>query len=657
MNFELKCMNNLRFYIFGVPDGFDIYQEDLDVNVKNYYQCFYDESIKENTRFAIHRKVNGDVTYTFLKYHLISKENRTNAFLGLSVVVEDGYYADVSSLYNLFNYAYEDILQKQILLQPTQNGLSAKFLVTNFEEGKGEIERIESFIINTLKSPDYAMEFHSLDATFVEGKQSASLKIPFQIYNDDVAKEQQLNQLVVDKLKVYSWLSLSPDYQKKKQPVVTPGKVDSVVGGEYDEELDPKTKQDYTENFEECQGQILSAYEMLLKEQRSTEYVTDVKSLNKHVREILNTLKDYAKKQDDLKELLAKYAGIAVKLDTLMNKLNERTVSDTTFRVSEKKEEKTSKSDEPEEEGKRKGGEWQRYAKGGIVVICLLGCFLYFGMHYISKPVPDSVEPDVPVAPVVSDTTQSDNNLDSLVEKFEKAIQNDNPEDAIKYYTEVHNEYGQEKVRDFEQKLEDKFNECIGKCDFEMARQWYEILPYEYKGNFYEELRDAFKSYIAAYKNNIDRKEELISKIALAKENGYAYENIDSDLAQIRRLSVNPPPVNPPSVEYKLVVKKEGTAGSEKVSVSEHVQLDRNKKYTITVDRWEEEAAFSFGDANPGRGVTLNQSGKGRTATLTIDVRNEAVNNQKFEVKYKKSGTTIFVITFIIIQRDEDLAI
>ena len=104
-------MNNIRFHIFGVPDGFDIYQEVIDMENKSYYQCFYDESIKDQTRLAINRKPNGDVSYTYLKYHLYSNGNRPNAFIGLSVVFSNGYYADVSSLYNLLEQTYNSLLQ------------------------------------------------------------------------------------------------------------------------------------------------------------------------------------------------------------------------------------------------------------------------------------------------------------------------------------------------------------------------------------------------------------------------------------------------------------------------------------------------------------------------------------------------------------------
>lgn len=162
-------MNNIRFHIFGVPDGFDIYQEVIDMENKSYYQCFYDESIKEQTRLAINRKPNGDVSYTYLKYHLYSNGNRPNAFIGLSVVFSNGYYADVSSLYNLLEQTYNSILQKGKLLYPIANGSSARFAVNKFSDDLLEIKRIESIVIGTLSTKEYFAEYVPFDASFETG--------------------------------------------------------------------------------------------------------------------------------------------------------------------------------------------------------------------------------------------------------------------------------------------------------------------------------------------------------------------------------------------------------------------------------------------------------------------------------------------------------
>ena len=159
-------MKNIKFHIFGIPDGFDIYQEFTDNEVKSYYQCFYDESIKDNTRFSIHRNQKGDVSYTYLKYHLFSSANRPNAFIGLSVVFSNGYFADISSLYNLLEHAYNSILNKGILLEPVSNGSFAKFIPKKFEDAVAEVKRIESFILDTLGTKAYMVHQHIFEHIF-----------------------------------------------------------------------------------------------------------------------------------------------------------------------------------------------------------------------------------------------------------------------------------------------------------------------------------------------------------------------------------------------------------------------------------------------------------------------------------------------------------
>lgn len=310
-------MHKIKFYIFGIPDGFDIYQETPDADIKSYYQCFYDESVKDNTRLAVHRKINGECSYTFLKYHLFSCGNRSNSFIGLSVVFSGGYYSDVSSLYNLLEYTYNDILHRGILLQRTPDGNSAKFMPSKFSAEVQEVKRIESFIINTLNSREYSIEFSLFDRSFEAGKQNAILKIPFMVHKDE-AKENELNLLVINRLRQYSWLSLSPDYIKRDTP--SSGNVPAILAE--DEELDPMTKARYTDIFESHQGKVLDAFNRLVNK-ADEELKEKVARIDQDISGILSVLVKY-KKQNDLQDLLEKYSGLAKSLDTLKNKLYQQ---------------------------------------------------------------------------------------------------------------------------------------------------------------------------------------------------------------------------------------------------------------------------------------------------------------------------------------------
>lgn len=347
-------MKNIKFHIFGIPDGFDIYQEFTDNEVKNYYQCFYDESIKDNTRFSIHRNQKGDVSYTYLKYHLFSSANRPNAFIGLSVVFSNGYFADISSLYNLLEHAYNSILNKGILLEPVSNGSFAKFIPKKFEDAVAEVKRIESFILDTLGTKAYMVQYLDFDTTFKEGKQNAVLKIPFQLSSDE-SKEKELNELVVEKLKLYSWLSLSPDYIEYVNPTLT----NHPTQYELDEELDPLTKLQFVNDFERLQSQVLAAFEKLVNKTDS-ELKQNAERLDRSVKTVLFSLQDYGRKQQELQELLSKYSELASKIDTLLKQIELSNI-DIDNKV-------------------QKGGGWQRYlaiAGGAIAAACIYAFFLH----------------------------------------------------------------------------------------------------------------------------------------------------------------------------------------------------------------------------------------------------------------------------------------
>lgn len=640
----MRC--NIRFYIFGVPDGFDIYLENQgDGNTKNYYQCFYDESIKEDIRFAIHRKVNGDVTYTYLKYHLISSGNRMNAFLGLSVLVEKGYYADVSSMYNLLDYAYGEMLKRELLL-PTPNGLSAKFTIKTFEERKEDIKSIEAFVLNTLQSSDYVADFHPLDPTFTNEKTNACLKIPFQIYRNDVAKEKELNSLIVGKLKIYSWLSLSPNYQKKEQPPVLPGKTTSVV--EYDEELNPETKQSYSKDYQKYQREILTAYEMLVNEQKNSGLMANVKELNESVREILKTLYDYYNKnQDDLKDLLDNYADIAKKLDTLISKLNEKVIS-------------SGDDSDDDSDKKREGGKWQRYAVaiGGLFVVCLLACFLYYGLR--PNPMPVSPKEDsvaiadsgrvAEVADESSQKAEKGNQLEALVARFDDAIQADDWSAAIESYNQIFDEYAdknQSKIQECDSKLENEFGNLIKNNDFEAASEWRNISSETFRDSFLQKLRNAFKTYITSNKNNFSKKEELIAKINEAMKKGYEYEGVSTDLEHIEKLSQQSS-----SKIYKLAVFVENVDGGNKAirnpKSTETIELEVGLKYRIRNMNVEANARFE----RPST-LTNVQCYPKNNANVQLKFA-EGDENKEFEIPYKNKDQTFFTLKVKVVKKKKE---
>lgn len=643
-------MNNIRFHIFGVPDGFDFYQEVIDMENKSYYQCFYDESIKEQTRLAINRKPNGDVSYTYLKYHLYSNGNRANAFIGLSVVFSNGYYADVSSLYNLLEQTYNSILQKGKLLYPIANGSSARFAVNKFSDDPLEIKRIESIVIGTLSTKEYFAEYVPFDSSFETGKQNAILKVPFQIY-DNENQEKEANLLVVEKLKQFSWLSLSPDYIKKEEPIL-PGEVPSIKHVELDEELDPLTKSQYINSFENYQSQVLAAFEKLINK-TDENLATNVKQLDSIVKGILVSLREYGKKQNELKDLLDKYSGLADKLDTLSDKLYELSKKQN----SHNKDEYQQKQDDTENGNniisERKGGMWQRYlavASGAIAVVCII---VFFCKPYLF---PDNNTVDNPTGSDVDTTAMGNNpdglssqerksskvNLEELLAKFNEALQNNDFETAIVYYSQVVNE-DKNQMRKLDDSLDKKFNTLIGDCAFDLANNLYIELTtiYENADSYKNELKSSFKIYVKANKSKVGKKSALIKNIKLAKVGKYDYTGIDEDLDYIEQLGTVPTP------GYELSLYCDDNKTPSQIKSSDIIEIKAGKLYTIKNPYWEEDGRFAFDQNIPG--IELVPKEKGKNAYIKINAENSAIG-KSVNIHYKKNKNTKFTFQIKIVE-------
>lgn len=657
-------MNNIRFHIFGVPDGFDIYQEVIDMESKSYYQCFYDESIKEQTRLAINRKPNGDVSYTYLKYHLYSNGNRPNAFIGLSVVFSNGYYADVSSLYNLLEQTYNSILQKGKLLNPIANGSSARFAVNKFLDETLEVKRIESIVIGTLSTKEYFAEYVPFDASFEAGKQNAILKVPFQIY-DNENQEKEANLLVVDKLKQFSWLSLSPDYIKKEEPIL-PGEVPSIKHVELDEELDPVAKAQYINSFENYQSQVLAAFEKLVSK-TDENLTTNVKQLDSIVKGILVSLREYGKKQNELKDLLDKYSGLADKLDTLSDKLYELSKKQNSHnKINEYQHKQNDTENGNNNISERKGGMWQRYLAVAGVAIAVVCVIVLFCKPYLLPDGNPVVNPtggnadttamgDSPTAGSSQQSTQPEVNVEELLAKFNEALQNNDFETAIDYYSQVVNK-DEKQMRKLDGILDNKFNALIGDCAFDLANKLYLELTtiYENADSYINELKSSFKSYIKANKSKVDKKSVLIDNITLAKSGNYDYTGIDTDLADIKKLGTAPALNN--DVELSVYCNDNNTTSLKKAS--DVIEIEAGKLYTVKKTQWEQNARFSY-DANIS-GIQLKPDGNGQSAVIKIKANASAIG-KCVSIHYKKSGNIKFTFQIKIIEsrimKAEDLKI
>ena len=190
---------NVEFKIFGTPDGFDLYQgneEEIE-----YFQAFDDNST-ENTKLIVHRMPNGQVSYSYLKYGLISSENRAGAFFGMSILFKDEYCKEIRTMYELFGRFYHQILVENILIEISENSNSqAKFLIHRFEEQEKKVKNIRNDILVEIKK----IVIHPLDSSFKQNK-TDELTDKININKD--------NDVILKALQNHSRVAISSEYSE-----------------------------------------------------------------------------------------------------------------------------------------------------------------------------------------------------------------------------------------------------------------------------------------------------------------------------------------------------------------------------------------------------------------------------------------------------------
>lgn len=208
-------MSQPSFFIFGVPDGFDILGGDLVTT--NYFQNYYNPS-KENTKFSIHRNAGGGgITYAYLKYNLSSGKGREGSFFGMALYFpENGCCTDILKLYRLFDTIYDKVILADGEILKSTDGTSyiqAKYAVTRFNEKREYItQRIQSNILSNLDA--FADSFVPIDGSFTSENPDLGKRVPLQ--NADNDKLWSL-------LRQYNRLSISPDWVgtgDSKQPTM-----------------------------------------------------------------------------------------------------------------------------------------------------------------------------------------------------------------------------------------------------------------------------------------------------------------------------------------------------------------------------------------------------------------------------------------------------
>ncbi len=193
---------NFVFKIFGAPYTFDIYGSNREDT--NYFQL-YDDGSNEEVKLTVHRKANGEVCYSYLRYNMISSSGRTGAFFGMAVVFHNEYCRDVENLYKLFDAVYQNILETGILLQKIENSThQAKYLIAHFSDAPTEVTRIENIIYNNLQK-NYSQDILPINSSFSTNSKEL-IMLPMN---------KEANVSLLTELRKRAWISFSPIYNSQ----------------------------------------------------------------------------------------------------------------------------------------------------------------------------------------------------------------------------------------------------------------------------------------------------------------------------------------------------------------------------------------------------------------------------------------------------------
>lgn len=198
-----------KFYIFGVPDGFDMLGgTSAEIT---YFQKFYNGST-ENAKFSIHRDAKGNITYTYLRYNLSSCKSRTGSFFGMSLIFNGVYCANPLRLYELFDWVYNTyVVSDKGFISPVNGSkdIQARYEIARFQDKSDYIQHyVEAVLLGNINK-EFSNEFYSIDRTFSNERPNLVVQEPMQSASNE--------RLLAD-LRQYNRVAVSPDWLPQTPP-------------------------------------------------------------------------------------------------------------------------------------------------------------------------------------------------------------------------------------------------------------------------------------------------------------------------------------------------------------------------------------------------------------------------------------------------------
>ena len=221
-----------KFYIFGVPDGFDML--DGTSAETTYFLKFYNGST-ENTKYSIHRDAKGNFTYTYLKYNLSSGKSRTGSFFGMSLIFPNAYTSRPLGLYELFDWVYHTYIlideKKEKkgndvgFIRPVKGNkdIQAMYEITRFEDKRDYIRHyIEGVLLGNINDRKFKDNFYLTDSSFGNEHPNLVAQEPMETISDEK---------LLANLRLFNRVAVSPDWKPQSKDSDTDSRETDISAG------------------------------------------------------------------------------------------------------------------------------------------------------------------------------------------------------------------------------------------------------------------------------------------------------------------------------------------------------------------------------------------------------------------------------------------
>ena len=275
----------LNFFAYGAPKGFDLFYgapED-----KAYFQSTYYDGSKEESKLIIHRRNNGKVVYSYLKYDLLDADGRPGSFFGISAELDGKYFFDNTGFYQLFEQLFETILQEGVLLVKNKENKTV-FKVRDLKSAGKEIKRIFSILQNNINNY-FTKYLFNVDEDF---KRNVNENKVYKLNPDSG------NDIIKEVFKEYPMLSLSHTYEViESNPFGEDNSSEKLSNDMENENFQPEESSDSKEKAQQYKQAETIADEGLDAEKKGDLKQNNTRIENRIDKECSSSTRDFRSKE------------------------------------------------------------------------------------------------------------------------------------------------------------------------------------------------------------------------------------------------------------------------------------------------------------------------------------------------------------------------